>query len=179
MYILHCSRQDNKTNTGRCVWLRCTCQVGWHACLYSFKWTPYLHLHAPLETKQFPCLYDLPLSSAVYSTPIPCPSHVKGVWARLSSPYWYDETQEASMENVSSIILLQLAHILWANNLDRLDKKMHPCLHACVYSVSMDSCCRTLHPQTPFFFLHRKSNHFYSYQSLVQKYFSLPKTNWP
>lgn len=55
MYIRRWLWQDDKTHDGRCVWLRCSCQVGWHACLYSFKWTPYLPLHVPThETKAFP-----------------------------------------------------------------------------------------------------------------------------
>lgn len=28
VYILHWWWQNDKTNIGRCVWLRCTCQVG-------------------------------------------------------------------------------------------------------------------------------------------------------
>lgn len=60
-YCTGCGRTI-KTHTGRCVWLRCTCQVGWQACLCSFKWTPYRYLHVPLmRQKHFPCLYDLPL----------------------------------------------------------------------------------------------------------------------
>lgn len=33
----------------RCVWLRCTCQLGWHTCLYSFKWISYQYLNVPTQ----------------------------------------------------------------------------------------------------------------------------------
>lgn len=60
VYILQWLKQNDKANTSRCVWFRCTCQVGWRARLCSFKWTPYLHFHVPLmRQKHFPCLYDL------------------------------------------------------------------------------------------------------------------------
>lgn len=62
VYLLHWLWQMIKPHTGRCVWFRCTCQVGWQPCLCSFKCTPYLHLLLPLmRQKHFPCLYDLPL----------------------------------------------------------------------------------------------------------------------
>lgn len=74
---------DDKANTGRCVCLRCTCQVGGRACLCSLRRTPYLHLHVPLmRQKHFPCLYDLPLKKSA------APSTLTRVHMQKKNIYW-------------------------------------------------------------------------------------------